>query len=93
MFSIPPPKPLGTHRFQRALGKHPISFKLASRQEHAGSDAYPGAIFILSGRRNATWRLLERVGKQSGKNFEVFSLFIVHRAFFICYCRSRRIPQ
>src|SRR5262247_1942621 len=33
---------LGTHRFQRALGKRLIEKKLVTCREHAGSDAYPG---------------------------------------------------
>src|SRR5262249_35806025 len=50
-------KPLGTHRFQRALGKRLTGMKCVTCREHAGSDAYPG-VFIVSGRRSLRYARL-----------------------------------
>ncbi len=47
---------------ERALGRGPSSFQSVLCREHAGSDAYPGAIIIISGHRSLRHIRLLRIG-------------------------------
>jgi len=54
--------PLGTHRFQRAIGERLIESKLRTYQWRAGSDAYPGS------SRWENLRLKVRLRRRAGRN-------------------------